>query len=552
MLVLPGGRIKPEPCAETCFGHLAHLKKIFIWKKKICEFVGTDIEKIDTDRFRAIVSKYFATYGMTEDGAKPKLIPETTARLLLKTDARLLLPKIETIYNTPILVEDNDVLVLLRPGYNPLQGGVYVTQDTRNLRFDVPLEEAVASIKEMFFDFLWKSPADFSRAIAAMIFPSMRLGGILPVRGPANVYESDQSQSGKSVLVRYSLLTYQDRSYKCRVPKESQLGSLEESIGTGLLKEGANFISLPNIRGTIDSPWFEELIKGESDLMPVRIAYRGESQVDVSKVIFSVTSNSPKTTKDLANRCSLIRIMKQPEGHKFRHQGDAAIDKWLRETADYHLSCIYSIVAAWHRSGKPQASDPRHDFVDWAQPLNWIVQNYFGLPPLLEGLREQLNRMSSRSRSVLRDILLAVETCGSSGIGVSASKILECCVTQDVSICDLPADYVHEDSNTGDPRVMEIGKILGALFKDARRLALPQQPDTDPKKNPPTTEVRVARLDDRQIVRWTRLKYQEEQRKTINAFTYEFWLDKDLTKNGCVVDLLDRYKEEFYPEKTNQ
>lgn len=549
VLVLPGGRIAPEPCAETCFRHLAHLEKAFIWQKEIYEFVGTDIGKIGTDRFRAIISKYFTTYGMTEDGLKPKLIPETTARLLLKTDARLLLPKIETIYDTPILVEDTGVLVLLRPGYNPQQGGSYVTQ-ARNLRFDIPLEEAVASIKEMFSEVLWKSPADFSRAIAALIFPSMRLGGILPVRGPANVYESDQSQSGKSVLVRYTLLTYQDRSYKCRVPKEHQLGSLEESVGTAL-QRGANFISLPNIRGTLDCPWLEELIKGESDLMPVRTAYRGESQANVSKVIFFITSNSPKTTKDLANRCSLIRIMKQPESYKFRHLGDAAIDQWLRETADYHLSCIYSIVAAWHQAGKPQTSDTRHDFVDWAQPLNWIVQNYFGLPPLLDGLREQLNRMSSRSQSVLRDILVAVETCGMNGISLSTSKILECCITRDLEICELPADYVHEDSSKADPRLLEIGKNLGALFKDARRLILPQQPDADPKKDPPTTEVHVARLGDRQIVRWTRLKYLEKARKTINVFTYEFWIDKDLTKNGCVIDLWERHKEEFYPEKTN-
>lgn len=61
----------------------------------------------------------------------------------------------------------------------------------------------------------------------------------------------------------------------------------------------------------------------------------------------------------------------------------------------------------------------------------------------------------------------------------------------------------------------------------------------------------VARLGDRQIVRWTRLKYLEKARKTINVFTYEFWIDKDLTKNGCVIDLWERHKEEFYPEKTN-
>jgi hypothetical protein len=544
VLVLPGGRIEPEPCAETCFQHLARLGKVFLWQKEICEFVGTDIEKIGTDRFRAIVSKYFTTWGMTEDGLKQKVISETAARLLLKTDARFCLPKIETIYDTSILMEDAGVLVLLHPGYNPLQGAVYVTKE-RPLRFDIPLEEAVAVIKEMFSEVLWKSPADFSRAIAAMVFPSMRLGGILPVRGPVNVYESNQSQSGKSVLVRYNLLTYQERSYKCRVPKEFQLGSLEESIGTGLLR-GANFISLPNIRGTIDCPWFEELIKGESDLMPVRTAYRGESQVDVSKVLFFITSNSPKATKDLANRCSLIRIMKQPESHKFQHQGDAAIDQWLRETADYHLSCIYSIVAAWHQGGKPQTSDTRHDFVDWAQPLDWIVRNYFGLPPLLDGLREQLDRMSSRTQSTIRDLLVAVDTtCGASGIGISSSKILECCITQGVSICDLPADYVHEDSSKADPRLLEIGKILGALFKDARRLTLPQQPDADPKKDPPTTEVRFARLDDCQIVRWTRLKYREDKQCYTNAFMYEFWFDKDLTKNGCVVDLWERYKEDL-------
>jgi hypothetical protein len=61
----------------------------------------------------------------------------------------------------------------------------------------------------------------------------------------------------------------------------------------------------------------------------------------------------------------------------------------IEKKSDYYLSCVFTIIREWHVRGKPRTHESRHDFREWSQTLDWIIQNIFKLPPLLDGHREE-------------------------------------------------------------------------------------------------------------------------------------------------------------------
>ena len=51
----------------------------------------------------------------------------------------------------------------------------------------------------------------------------------------------------------------------------------------------------------------------------------------------------------------------------------------------------------------------RHDFRDWCQTLDWIVQNILKMPPLMDNHKSTQERMSNPKLVWLRNIALAVQ-----------------------------------------------------------------------------------------------------------------------------------------------
>jgi hypothetical protein len=101
-----------------------------------------------------------------------------------------------------------------------------------------------------------------------------------------------------------------------------------------------------------------------------------------------------------------------------------------------------------------------HDFREWAGALDWIVQNIFKLPPLLDGHREQQNRVSSRGITFLFDVCKAVSDSGHCDEPLKASMIASILMDKRVvpKGCEDTADI-------GDWS-KEVGRKLGRLFND--------------------------------------------------------------------------------------
>lgn len=137
-------------------------------------------------------------------------------------------------------------------------------------------------------------------------------------------------------------------------------------------------------------------------LFPARIPHRGEVLIDPKKFLLQMSSNGLETTRDLANRASICRIRKRP-GFAYRDTlGE------LQSRQSYFLGCVFSVVGEWIAHGKPRTKDTRHDFREWCQTLDWIVQNLLGGAPLMDGHQAAQERTSNPALSWLRAVALAV------------------------------------------------------------------------------------------------------------------------------------------------
>jgi hypothetical protein len=174
--------------------------------------------------------------------------------------------------------------------------------------------------------------------------------------------------------------------------------------------------------------------------------------VDPKRFILQMSSNGLEATQDLANRGSLCRIRKR-SGFQYRDTlGE------LQRRQPYFLGCVFAVVAEWIASGRPRTSDTRHDFREWSQTLDWIVQNILGCAPLMEGHQAAQERTSNPALSWLRAVALAVAADNRLGVALIASEIVELCELHALEIPGRPAEE--------DQAKRQVGSLCKQLFRD--------------------------------------------------------------------------------------
>jgi hypothetical protein len=136
-----------------------------------------------------------------------------------------------------------------------------------------------------------------------------------------------------------------------------------------------------------------------------------------------LTSNGVTLTDDLKNRTLPIQLRKQPREYEYHLYGRIPLLEHIRQTHDNLLSCIYAIAREWIDQGRRSTDVKEHDFREWTQSFDWIIQEIFGLPPLLEGVEAQLDRMVSAPKFKARIICQAIDRDGGLGKDLSLTQI---------------------------------------------------------------------------------------------------------------------------------
>jgi hypothetical protein len=107
-----------------------------------------------------------------------------------------------------------------------------------------------------------------------------------------------------------------------------------------------------------------------------------------------------------------------------------------------------------------------HDFREWCQALDWIVQNLFQLPPLMDGHDAEQARISNPFLGWLREVALAVEKTGRLDEELRSNEILDACDTHFVDL------YGAGKGMTDEQRLMLVGKNLKRIFLETNEVTV--------------------------------------------------------------------------------
>jgi hypothetical protein len=184
-LVLPGHHIGINDCGRVCFPILAKTHRYFVRDRTVFQFStvngGARLRQVEPDAFCSQLENYFTLltflkyYGNLELVRRPCSISDATK--LLKCDpAQDFLPPIQLVTASPVFVEHDAQLIVLGKGYHSLLGGIYVSRDYKMT--DIPLTQAVDTIKALAKDFLFVAESDRSRFLVALLAPALRFGGL--------------------------------------------------------------------------------------------------------------------------------------------------------------------------------------------------------------------------------------------------------------------------------------------------------------------------------------------------------------------------------------
>jgi len=420
---------------------------------------------------------------------KPTIMPEETAKKLLESiEAKDTLPTINTIINCPVLIYDGSEYRVIGSGYD--DSGTFVTGgDMPPL---VAINDAVKSLKQIVAEIDFVCPGDHSRAIASMLTPALKLGHHICGFVPADVAEADQSQAGKTYRQRVLAAIYNE------IPaiisnRSGGVGSLDESIAQKLLS-AIPFIQLDNLRGKLDSQYLESLLTSDKSFS-VRLPYHGEVEIKPDGFFILLTSNGVETTPDFANRSNIIRIRKRV-GYSYKTYGEGDLLAHIRVQQAYYLGCVFSVIREWIAQGRKKTNETGHDFREWVQTLDWIVQNIFGETPLMAGHQETKERISNPAMTFLRKLAITIKEAGRLGEAFCASTLYDHCEEHCIDIPGLA------QSNLDSGR-KKIGNLMGKIF---------QRGDS---------ETKVA-LDGFLIERTTRTSYNTDRQENMPQKVYIF------------------------------
>jgi hypothetical protein len=461
---LPSASVTIEESASQVFQVMSNLRTMFNREGTTVEVIqkadGVEIHPLNAvaaqSRFETPIQFMTVKWLNGQFIPQPaKLSKEVSEQYLHSQACRKILPKLTGLLNCPLVVNRKGRCHRVSTGYDS-ETGLYVAGGVEP--DEVQIAEAVEYLSGMLQDFDFVTAGDRSRAIASLITPALKLGGFISGPLPIDVAEADASQSGKTYRQKLVAAVY-NQKLAVVTKRSGGVGGMEETLMEHLVK-GRTFIQFDNVRGTMDSQYLESFLTADENIT-ARIPYHGNIMIDPSKFILFLTSNGFEATKDLANRASIIRIRRR-ERYEFRDFGGMDLLQFVRQEQPLFLGSVFAVLAEWDRQGRVKTKEKRHDFREWAQILDWIVQHIFGEGPLMDDHEEAKERAADPQLSFIRSIAMLLHEKSRLAEALTASNITELCMEEELEIPGLATD-----KQTLENGRQQVGKIMGKLFETA-------------------------------------------------------------------------------------
>lgn len=117
---------------------------------------------------------------------------------------------------------------------------------------------------------------------------------------------------------------------------------------------------------------------------------------------------------------------------------------------------ICAVLREWVNRGEPIIKC-QHDQREWAGAMNYIVQEIFHLPPLLDGFEEIKKRVSSPGLALLREIALTIQQ---PEVKYNASQLVDVAKENGISIPGLEETSIDQPDRLN----MHMGSLLSKCF----------------------------------------------------------------------------------------
>ena len=394
----------------------------------------------------------------------PVPLSEHHSKLLVKGVQPGELPELKGITRCPPLIPTTDGKNLqpAGQGYIPETGWFNVSEFDVP---DVPLAEAVESLKWLYREFDFPTVGDRSRALVYPIGIALKLSGFIQGFVPLAFGSANTQQSGKGTLQRMTAAFF---GYRMEIitQSESHIGGTAESFKASCLA-GKPFIQLDNF-DHYSCREMEAFLTGERVRM--RAAYGRSGTVDPTNYFICISSNGLAARKDLAERTWFIRIHKKPDDHQFYAYEEGGIIAHVLKNHHYYLGCIYSIIQEWWTQGKHHTDETRHSFREFTQVCDWIAQNVLGEVGVMDGHAEAAGLYGDAGRVFFSRIWDTVEKQGKLNHLFKATQLAMMAFRFSIPV----PGAVGRARNDEEAAAKLVGAVAADLFSDANPLDLGQ------------------------------------------------------------------------------
>lgn len=371
-----------------------------------------------------------------------------TARVLMKSRAVLeMLEPVDIISTVPIITPSGEIVS------KGCHNGTLVSPHAKSVKITTP-KRASEIIRGLWTDYNFLSRADESKMIAMIFSLAMKNGGLLKnIKCPIFNLFCNESHGGKG-LATYMLSNIYNADMKSisQDEKFGGIGSMKEKIDSAVIS-GVPLIRLDNLTNDFRSPHLEMLLT-EMGTYDARTSYSKNIPCTPASRTFLITANIGVTfSEDLMNRSYNIRFDKQPENYKYKvFEGGLGVLDYIIQNRAEVLGAIYTILQDWIANGKQRKSGPFHDFRDFTEMMNYIVDYYFQLPSPAEGHQASKAIRSNATAAWLYAIGQCLISHGKSNESFNTSQLIDTSVNV-YKVYSMPT----QDSGA-------LGKSLAPLF----------------------------------------------------------------------------------------
>jgi len=317
------------------------------------------------------------------------LPPKEISKSILDAGYPVALPVASSMTKRALLVKTEEGAKIIGTSYSPELETIILgrAEDLPEVSF----ENARKWIDELMDYWIWKEPADRSRALGELLTPALLNGGFITRPIPAMLCMADDYKAGKTNWHKTVSAIY-GHNLDPQVFGKNTIAGIEEQLNLAL-ELGSPFFFIDELAGTIQSTFINAFITGGDEKM-VRSPYGRYIKVPTDKIMLQLAGvKNFVLDSQLASRVSPIRIIKPVSDANWMTPEGELLLSWVDRHTKGLLSSVYAIITQWDKIGSP-IEPPDSRFPAWSMAINGILK-MLGMPKATEDLGEIQDEISN-------------------------------------------------------------------------------------------------------------------------------------------------------------